>query len=212
MRPTSTQLAALLAGVLAEAAAVQAGSLWEKGHRRARSIYTDDTARCVGDVLTILIDEKTSIANETSRKLEKDLSVTGKSQGTLDLANLIGAVGEHIFDFPKLDLTASLNKEFDGGANYDADRSVTDKISVVVQDVLPNGNLVVLGSRTRTVAGDTQVIQVSGIVRPSDVSFDNEVDSERVAEFHIVFASRGQENSYVNPGWLARLWNAAAPF
>jgi flagellar L-ring protein precursor FlgH len=212
MRPTATKLTILAAAVLTAASAARAGSLWAKGHRRAQAIYTDDTARCVGDVLTITIDEKTTIANETSRELDKSQSVTGSSGGTLDLANLVGAVGQNIFDFPKLDLSASLEKDFEGGANYDADRSVTDKISVVVQDVLPNGNLVVLGSRTRTVAGDTQVIQVSGIVRPSDVSFDNEVDSERVAEFRIVFASRGQENHYVNPGWLVRLWNAVSPF
>jgi len=211
MRSALAKLA-VAAALLAAAGQAQAGSLWDKGNRRARSIYSDDTARSVGDVLTITIDEKTTIANETSRKLEEDMSVKGSSGGTLDLANVISTVGEHIFDFPKLDLSASLDKEFDGGANYDADRSVSDKISVVVQDVLPNGNLVVLGSRTRTVAGDTQIIQVSGIVRPSDVSFDNTVDSERVADFHIVFSSHGQENSYVNPGWVIRLWNAVTPF
>ncbi|MFW6133277.1 MAG: flagellar basal body L-ring protein FlgH, partial [Planctomycetota bacterium] len=182
------------------------------GSRRTQSIYTDDTARNVGDILTITIDEKTKIANDTSREMDKSEKRSAEMGGTLDPANLVAEVGRHIFDFPKVDFSSDAGSEFTGNAGYDTDRSMTDKISVVVEDVLPNDNLVVLGTRTRTVDGGTQVIQASGIVRPSDVSIDNDVDSTRVADFRIVFTNAGQEDDFVDPGWLARLANALSPY
>jgi len=202
----------LLTAALAAAAAAPAGSIWDKGHRRTHSIVADDTARDVGDTLTIRIEESSKIANSTERGLSKDSSREAKMDGTLDLQDVIPGANGKIFEFPDLDFTASAKPEFDGEADFDSSRSVRDEISVVVEDVLPNGNMVVLGRRTREVAGDSQVIQVSGIVRPSDVTFDNTVRSKRVAEFHIVYEQHGQENGFFNPGWLARLLNLLNPF
>ena len=205
------QLAALLM-VAALASVASAGSIWAKGSRRTQAIYTDDTARNVGDILTIVIDEQTKIETETDRKLEKSSGRTASTSGSLDLGNIIADLGRYIFDFPRLLLDNSATTDFEGGADYDTDRTLADKISVVVEDVMPNGNLVVLGTRTRTVAGDTQVIQVSGIVRTSDVTFENEVSSERVADFRLVFKHEGQEEQFTNPGWLARALNVFNPF
>ncbi|MBS3734232.1 MAG: flagellar basal body L-ring protein FlgH [Phycisphaerae bacterium] len=189
-----------------------AGSIWARGSRRTQTIYADDTARNVGDILTVVIDEKTTIENETSRELDKSEARSAEMSGTFDPANLVAEVGRYIFDFPKLDFSSEAGSEFEGSADFDTDRSMTDKISVVVEDVLPNRNLVVLGTRTRTIGGDTQIIQASGIVRPSDIDISNEVDSERVADFHIVFKSGGQEEDFVNPGWLSRMANALSPY
>jgi flagellar L-ring protein precursor FlgH len=196
---------------LAFAAAARADSIWARGHRRSQAIYADDTARYVGDILTIVINEQTKIESETSRSLDKKSSRSTSTEGSLDPGNLIAQLGKYVFDFPRLLISSSDDKDFEGGADYGADRSLTDKISVVVEDTLPNGNMVVLGTRTRNVAGESQIIQVSGLVRPSDVSITNEVSSEKVADFHIVYLSRGQENSFVNPGWLARILNFLNP-
>jgi len=201
----------LLTAALAPASA-PAGSIWARGSRRTQAIFTDDTARDVGDILTITIDEQTKIENDTSREMEKSETRDAEMTGTLDPANILAQVGKFIFDFPRLDFASSAGSTFAGDAGYDSDRSMTDKISVVVEDVLPNGNLVVLGTRTRTVGGDTQIIQASGLVRPSDISIENTVDSTRVADFHIVFTSHGQDEDFVNPGWLSRLANALSPF
>ncbi len=212
MNATKPLIAVGLAVALMWGSSLHAGSIWAKGHRRARAIYSDDTARDVGDILTIVIKEATKIENATNRKLDKNSTRSASTSGSFDPANIIGAVGEHVFDFPQLTVDATASTKFDGGADFDADRSMTDKVSVVVEDVLPNGNLVVLGTRTRNVAGDTLIIQVSGLVRPSDVSISNEVDSERVADFHIVYKTKGQENGFSNPGWLDRAVNFLNPF
>jgi len=205
--PTIALLAALVA-----AGPIRAGSIWDRAGRRARMMYTDDTARDVGDNLTVVINERSVIENESSRSMNKKSSRDAKMDGTLDLANVVGTVGHHIFDFPKLGFSSSAETKFDGAADYDSDRSLTDKITVTVEDVLPNGNLVVLGTRQRATAGDVQVVQVSGIVRPSDIAFDNTVNSERVAEFRVTYKQLGRENRFTKPGWVARILNFLNPF
>jgi len=108
--------------------------------------------------------------------------------------------------------TSQMNSKFQGKADYGSNRSLKDMITVTVEDVLPNGNMVIIGRRVREVAGDRQVIEVSGIIRPSDISFDNTVESDRVANFNIVHKTSGMDTSYVTPGWLTRVINVISPF
>jgi flagellar L-ring protein precursor FlgH len=187
-----------------------AGSIWEKAGAQAKSLTSDDVARDVGDVLTIVINEDSKIKNETTRLMDKKSDASGKTSGTFDPGGK--TIGNNILNFPKLDFTSSAANKLDGKANYGSDRSVVDQITVTVEDVLPNGNLVVLGKREREVAGDRQVITVSGIVRVSDIKFANSVSSGQVADFHIVYTSKGQENLFTNPGWLAEILNFLNPF
>ena len=207
-------VAGLAIAVLAGGAA-HGGSIWARASRRTRELFSDDIARDVGDILDVVIAEKTKIETETNRKMDKKTSRSAKAGGGVhlkDIASILGPLIRRTFNFPTIDIDSSSSVKFDGGGGYDTDRSMDDRIPVVVEDVLPNGNLVVLGSRIRQYAGDSQVITVSGIVRPSDVSFDNSVSSSRVANFHIVHKTLGRENRIVNPGWATRLFNILNPF
>jgi len=192
--------------------AVDAGSIWAKASRRTSASFTDDIAAEIGDVLTIVIAEHSVIENETNRSLSKTSSRDYEVSGDLDLLKGIDRVTGKLFNIPKLDFESKANTDFDGGADFDSDRSVTDKITVTVEDVLPNGNLVVLGKRQRDVGGDKQIILVSGIVRPSDISLTNQVSSGNVANFHVVYKAMGRENQFTKPGWLDALLNFVNPF
>jgi flagellar L-ring protein precursor FlgH len=209
---SATRLLGVCTVLLTVTAPVIAGSIWAKATSLKKAIHADDTARRVGDLLTVIIAEHSVIENETNRGLDKQDTRSASMGGTLDLANLIGSVGKHIFDFPNVDFSSSAKTKFDGKANYDSDRSVADQITVVVQDVLPNGNLVILGKRERVVSGDKQIIQLSGVVRPSDITFTNTVRSDRVADFRISYGDRGPETRFTKPGWAARILNFLNPF
>lgn len=204
------------ATILMMSHALMAGSIWARATERMKNVYADDTARSVGDLLTIKIDEKSAIARETSRNMGKTTSRKANMGGSLNLGDIIGqnvaSLSAHVFDFPSLDYASSSESKMDGAVKVDADRSLTDEITVTVEDVLPNGALLVVGRRMRTVVGETQVLQVSGIVRPSDISYDNSVNSSKVADFHIVWKTHSHEDTYVNPGWLTRIGNILNPF
>ena len=188
-----------------------AGSIWAKRDKNSKSIYADDKACKIGDVLTIIISENSNIETEVKRVLKNDTarSISFDADEYLDhkpfswLPRIPGLTDS-------IDVTSS--KSLTGGGKYEDERTYTDKITVVVEDIHPNGNLVVLGTRHRDVGGDKVTIQVSGIVRPRDILFDNTVRSEQVANFKLVTINEGVTENYTKPGWLASIFDALWPF
>ena len=182
------------------------GSIWAKRGKNSKAIYSDDKANQIGDVLTIIINEDHKIDNKIKRQSEKTTS-----RG-LSLSGDAIKVEHIIPEIPSIGVNTSSSKTLDGKADYKDERTIEDKITVVVEDIHPNGNLVVIGTRSRDVSGDKQIMQVSGIVRPSDISYDNTVRSDQVANFNLVFISDGVSGNYNNPGWLGKILDVLWPF
>lgn len=192
--------------VLLLSACANAGSIWAKRGAASKSIYADDKAVQVGDLLTVIINEAHKVDNKVKRDLQKSTSNSVNIPGD---ENYI----EHIIpSIPDVSISAESSKKVNGKADYKDERSVEDRITVVVQDIHPNGNLVVIGTRSRDISGDKQTIQVSGIVRPSDILYDNTVRSEQIAEFQLVALSDGPTKDYNNPGWLGKVLDFIWPF
>jgi flagellar L-ring protein FlgH len=181
---------------------VQASSIWAKRGKNTKSIYTDDVARQIGDVLTISISENSIVDNKAKRDMKKDTDRSSSFNGQLG----------NIADIGDLGMEASSNNSLSGKADYKDERKFLDSITVVVTDILPNGNLVVAGQRKRDIAGDVQTIEISGIVRPSDIAFDNTIKSEQVAELKLLTKNSGISAPYTKPGWLGWLLNILWPF
>lgn len=192
--------------------ALQAGSIWEKSKRNSRALHSDDTARAIGDTITVVIRERSVIENGTSRDMSKKSERAAKISGKMDLINAADDATGKLFNLRDLDLKMSGETKFNGDANFDSDRSMSDQITVTVQDVLANGNLVIMGTRRRQTHGETEIIDISGIVRPSDISFNNTIVSEKIADFHVVYRHKGQENDFTKPGWLDRALNYVSPY
>ena len=192
----STVLAVL--AILALATAAMGGSIWAKAACR-RVPHADDTARKIGDILKIVIEERTTIDNETKREMSKEATHEADASGQLTLPYIISLLNNRNFTSPTtaLDMALSNKRTADTEGKYEQTDVLTDEITVTVADVLPNGNLVVVGSRERKSAGDNRTVQVSGVVRPSDVTFANSVSSKCVAEFKIIFKKNGVEKNYI---------------
>jgi flagellar L-ring protein precursor FlgH len=200
------------AAALGAGPAARAGSIWAKASARARALHSDDTARKTGDMLTIVIEEHSVITNETERGLSKKSARDVEVDTNFDLMNRLNEYTFRLFNLPQMAADIEAETSFDGSADYDSDRKVEDQITVTVADVLPNGNLVVVGSCERNTDGDHQIVQVSGVVRPSDVTFANTVRSSQVAEFKLVVRHGGREKRFTRPGWLDRILNIVNPF
>lgn len=199
------------------ASSAGAGSIWAKAQSRIRPLHTDDTARAIGDILTVVISEHSVIENETTRALAKSSSRDFSTSGDLpvrenSLLKSLNWFTGRLFNLSSAEFELDTENKFDGSAEYDTDRKIADKMTVTVMDVLPNGNLVVVGSCQRAVVGDTRILDVSGVVRPSDVTFANTVRSDQVADFRIAYRHKGQENSFTKPGWLEWILNRINPF
>jgi len=191
--------------LLCPAGGSKAGSIWAKRDKNMRALYADDVARRIGDVLTVKITESSKVDNKAKRDLKKDTDRSTNFNGELNIDHILPSI-------PGFTMSAESNNELKSKADYKDERSFLDRITVVVMDVLPNNNLVVMGTRNRDIAGDVQIIEVSGIVRPSDIAFDNTVMSQQIANFRIVTRLAGVSEPYNRPGWLGRIFDVIWPF
>jgi flagellar L-ring protein precursor FlgH len=179
-----------------------ADSLWPEA---GASLVTDNRAQRPGDVLTIVVIEDSKVTNAAATSLSK--ATVDKAQiSALDLPN-------HVFPLdatPKVD--ANSTRTFDGKGAYELSGSMQTRLTAVVMEVLPNGNLVVEGSRVLKSVDDTVTVRIAGIVRPIDITADNTVSSASLAEAKITFANSGPIARSSRHGWLNRLIDFIWPF
>jgi flagellar L-ring protein precursor FlgH len=176
---------------------VQAQSPWNRRNPSMVFMFYDTQARRVGDLITIVVRETTDVDNRDERELEK----TSSASFFFDTS-----------ETSSVDASTNSSRDFDGNSSYRVARDLSDRITVSVIDVLPNGNLVVGGKRTRLVSGEKRSLVVSGIVRPLDVRADNTVLSQYVANFSVCYQGRGPESHFSGQGWLSRMVNNVWPF
>jgi flagellar L-ring protein FlgH len=182
--------------------AVCGSSIWAKRGKNKKTVYADDVARQIGDILTISISENSTVDNKAKRDMSKNTDRSSSFNGQLG----------NLADIGDLGMAASSDNSLSGKADYKDEKKYLDSITVVVTDILPNGNLVVSGQRKRDIAGDIQTIDISGVVRPSDIAFDNSIKSEQVAELKLLTKNSGISSSFTKPGWLGRIFDILWPF
>ncbi len=185
-----------------------AGSLWDRRDPSKVFLFYDTQARHTGDLLTILINENTEVENKDNRSLDKETESNGAFDFTSSTSGDFGSSAANA----NLDSKLTSNRKFDGKSEFKSDRDFSDRVTVTVLDVLPNGNLVVGGKRHIDVEGDHRTLVVSGIVRLIDISADNTIQSRYVANLEIAFEGKGVETRFTKHGWLGRVANKIWPF
>lgn len=195
--------------VLAMAGSVaEAESIWARRSTRYANLFIDNRARNIGDTLVLILSETTAIGQREQRQLSKATSGTevfGFAGATeSDGASRSGAM--------TLDAANKSSLSFNGNAQLQSARVLTDRMAMTVVDVLPNGNLVIEGHRIRAIAGERRTLRVTGVVRPADLSPVNSVFSEAVANFKIEYWGRGTDSTFIERGWFGWFCHTIWPF
>ena len=183
--------------VLATAFPVSAKSLWSNGDGHTENLYfSDNKARNVGDILTIIISETATTSATRSSSNSKSGNV-----------NMQAGIG--VFDFLNSIFPASIS----GSDNFKADGSsastnrANGRVSVTVVEVEPNGNMVVEGTQSIWQNKNEHKITLRGVVRRDDVTYANTVSSAQVADATIRFDGKGPLNSKQRQGILTQIFN-----
>jgi flagellar L-ring protein precursor FlgH len=192
----------ILAALLILSAGASGQSLGN-ADRPSPSLFSDTTARAVGDVLTIVISEKQTVKNKEDTELGKSTSL----QATLSNFDIL----PNAFN-PLPAVAGSSDKQFDGEAKYDKEGTFETRLSVLVIDVQPNGNLVIEGRRRIVVDREVKCIRVTGIVRPYDVTTANSIYSWQVANASVAYEGTGPLTRSTNHGFLGELLDLVWPF
>jgi flagellar L-ring protein precursor FlgH len=176
-------------------------SLWDDGRA---DLFRDPRATRVGDVVTVLIsiDDKAKLDNTSGRSQDSKanvgfdvaLGMTSKSRKANGLA----------------DATSSSSST--GQGNIDRSEQIRVALGAVVQGVLPDGNLLVSGSQEVRVNFELRMLNIAGIVRPRDISKDNTIAYDKIAEARISYGGRGRITEVQQPQWGQQIYDWLKPF
>ena len=197
-------------GLLAAASlslSAQAQSLWKEGS--SRPMTSDKRAAAVGDILTILVQENNSASKDQNTRTSKETGLNAAIEAFLyspDASKLLTHNGK----MPAIKLNSKQN--FEGGGKISNAEKITARIAVRVTDVLPNGNLVIEGTRQTAFSGETQDAVLRGVVRTEDIAANNTVFSYNVADATIKYISKGTVSDNQRKGWFTRVWEKVTPF
>ena len=183
------------------------GSIFSRGHNLV--LFEDITARRVGDILTIALNESTDASKSAETTIERnnDTEISNPTIfGTSPEFSLPGGVPLITASDLNLETRLQSSTDFDGEAESTQSNRLSGNISVTVAEVLPNGNLVVQGEKILTLNQGHEHVRISGIVRPEDIGPSNVVDSNRVANARIIYAGEGAVADSNVMGWLARFF------
>jgi flagellar L-ring protein FlgH len=157
------------------------------------SLFSSYKAHKVGDVVTILIVEQTRA--DASSEIDTENKTQIRGGPGLGFLQPFGSWG----------LTAENKHQGDGSTSRSG--NLRGEISVTIAEVLPNGNFRLMGARTVDINGDRQLIEISGVCRPRDITPDNTILSTYIADAQIAYSGTGMLQDAANPGILTRIVN-----
>ncbi len=198
VKPDDPYYAPILAPTPAHTAQTN-GSLYQANTNR--ELFVDSKAGRVGDILTVVLEERTVSRKSSNVDVNKSSEVSIPGAGNI-LGNPVSFKGM------SLDTNLRAEREFNGEADAAQSNNLVGDVTVSVVDVWPNGTLVIRGEKWLTLNRGDEYIRVSGLVRPDDVRSDNTVLSTKVANARITYAGTGTLADSQRMGWLSRFFNS----
>lgn len=171
-------------------------------------MYADRTARRVGDLLTIQIEEQSSVQKDASSDSDKSVN----SGIGFDLPGM-QANGASMWDALSLpEWSAEADKSFSASGSKASSDAFSAAITVYVTEVLPNDNLMIIGERKVNIDGDIIQFTLTGVIRPDDIDRANTVLSSRVADALISYKTTGEFSKGTRKGFFSKVLDWVIPF
>jgi len=186
----------------------QANSLWRPG---SRAFFKDQRAGQVGDILTVVIDieDRAELSNSSERRrnaresagLEAFIGVEQQlTQFLLDETD-----NENLVD-------AGSDSVSRGEGTIGREETINVRVAAMITQVLPNGNLVIAGRQETRVNYELRQLQVTGIIRPEDITATNTIPFDQIAEARISYGGRGHLSDYQQPRYGQQIYDILFPF
>jgi flagellar L-ring protein precursor FlgH len=186
----------------------QSNSLWRQG---SRTFFADQRASKVGDILTVVIqiDDSAKLANATTQTRGGTNSAAASS--LLGYESKLGKIFPKAVDPTSLiDTDSSTNTSGDG--TVDRSEAVDLRVAAVITQVLPNGNMVLNAVQQVRVNYELRELDVNGIVRPQDITTDNEISYDQIAEARIAYGGKGTISDVQQPRYGQQVYDILFPF
>ncbi|TPG61369.1 flagellar basal body L-ring protein FlgH [Roseomonas nepalensis] len=185
-----------------------ANSLWRPG---SRTFLRDQRAAAVGDLITVLVAIKDTAQLSNSSERSRDNSENMGIPRLLGLDSSYMRFLPNSIDPSRLVQANSANSS-SGEGKIQRNEAVTMRIAATVNQVLPNGNLVVGGRQQVRVNAEMRDLTIAGIIRPQDIASDNTVQHDRLAEARIAYGGRGTVSDVQQPRYGQQVLDTILPF
>jgi flagellar L-ring protein precursor FlgH len=209
----------------AEAYEPAEGSLW-RGDASRRFLAFENRAKRVGDLVTVEIAEAAQAEKEASTELERtsgyeatlNSEIALQTLITRPILNILGLLGftdQRSDKTPTSELSiveSETKSDFDGQGTVKREATFTTTIACIVTETTETGLLRIEGERQLQINGETQIISLSGFVRPEDIRIDNTIPSTFVASADIVYGGVGSVSGKQAVPWLMRVFDVVLPF
>ncbi len=185
-----------------------AASLWHSG---PSSLFGDRRARATGDIVTVVIeiDEEAEIRNRTDR--------SRSSADGLSVPSLFGVPSLAAQALPNgagIDpaIETSSNNTSSGDGTIRREERITLRVAATVIGELPNGHLAIAGSQEIRVNYELRELLVGGIIRPEDISRNNVITYDKIADARISYGGRGQISDLQKARYGQQVIDLISPF
>ncbi len=183
-------------------------SLWKPGSTK---FFRDSRAWKVGDIIRVVVEIKDNASLNNSTQQNR----SGKD--SLGLTDLFGKEKAIKANLPTTASLASLintgtSRNHSGSGNISRKEDVKTEIAATVTKVLPSGNLVVQGHQEVRVNYELREIKVAGIIRPKDITSDNSIKTNQMAEARISYGGRGVVSDVQQPRAGSQVIDIISPF
>lgn len=173
------------------------GAIYQAG--TYRPVFEDRRARHVGDVLTLVITERTT-ANKAG---------SNSSNKTSEVSVALPRPLRSTFGNP---LAVNNENSASGAENQTASNAFTGTMGVTVVEVLANGNLIVAGEKQVAMNKGVEFIRFSGTVNPDNIATGNTVSSTAVADARVEYRTSSQVDRAEVASMMSRFFQSILPF
>jgi flagellar L-ring protein precursor FlgH len=187
----------------------EAGSLWQQSNA---SLFSDRKAKDIGDIVTVIIVEQASATKEATTSTDRSTSMSAAIPNFFGLENSkFWTEAHNPVDLQNL-VNAEFNNAFDGGGTTTRKEDLTASLTTQVVGRYPNGQLKIRGGKEVMVNSEVQIIYLTGIIRPVDITAANTVNSSKILNARISYTGKGAISDKQKPGWAMRLLDNVWPF
>lgn len=186
------------------------GSLYSQ---RGTSLFADKKDLQVGDIIQIVISEDLTSKSTNKRELSstRDNSLGGgllASTGTNGLSSISNKVNSTL----GVGFSTNSDSSDKGSVKTSLDETFDTTVSAIIEETYENGNYYIKGRKEMLVEGQKQVIIVSGVIRPYDITSDNSINSSQVADLKLLYDKDGTEAEILETPWGLKLIRKIWPF
>ncbi len=188
--------------------APQKNSLWQSNRK---AFFEDQRANNIGDIITVTIDikDEATIDNKTKRtRVSDEKSGLDSMLGYEQALNRILPQAVSNTSLAKFDSTSS----HEGKGSIAREDEIKLRMAALITQLLPNGNMVIHGKQEVLVNFEKRLLQVDGVIRPEDISVDNTIAYDQIAEARIIYGGEGQISDMQQPRYGQQLYDILFPF